>query len=410
MNRTVHKAAVAAASLILLGSLVACSSEPSTVEPSGEAGPLKIGVPLALTGSIATVGSWARAGVETAAQEINDAGGINGREVELVILDTEGNPTKAVSTVTRLINQDAVDFIVGPMTSDETLAILPMTNDANMASINGSGSAITPENAPLSFAMLLNASDQAAKMVDLAVEEFGAERVATINYSATQGQTAAKSFIESLDALGLEPVASAEYANPVTDMTPQLLSAQQGDPDMLLLFSQSGSDTGQFVLAQRALNMTDIPAIGSYASTFVAQTKGVAGEDAFEGLDSVTWSAFGACSADDVRPQATGFIDLLQSTLSADVLATMSYDYAAVWHDAVILLAAAYEETGSTDGAGIAKWLETEGPAAAEANPLIVHAGWAMSETNHFLFDADSLALVNAGTEVAPKIFQRIDC
>lgn len=408
MRKTIRKATMAIAAVGLVVSLAACSGASTPTDTATD--PIKIGIPLGITGPIAVVGTWARAGVEAAANELNDAGGIGGRQVELVFLDTEGDPTKAVSATTRLINQDQVDFIVGPMTSDETLATLPMLTTANIASINGSGSAITPENAPLSFAMLLNASDQAAKMVDFAVNRYDAKRIATVNYSATQGKTAHESFLKTLDTFGLKPVAEAEYDVPVTDMTPQMLSLKQGDPDFLLLFSQAGTDTGQFELARRGLNMEDIPAIGSYATTFAAQTMGVAGPDAYANLNSVTWSAFGACTAEDVRPQASGFIDHLESTLSAEAAATMSYDYAAVWHDAVILLGAAYEATGGSDGAAVAEWLETNGAAEAEKNPLLVHTGWSMSEKNHFLFNADSLALVNPGTEVAPKVFLRIDC
>lgn len=409
MRKTVHRATVAVAVFGLLGLLAACSGGAATPSDGSQTGPIKIGVPLGITGPAATTGSWARVGVETAADELNAAGGIGGREVELVFLDTETDPTKAVSATTRLINQDQVDFIVGPMTSDETLATLPMMNKANIASINGSSSGITPENAPLSFAMLLNSTDQSTKMVDFAVNTYGAERIGIVNYSATQGKTAHESFIKNLEEFGLEPVAEAEYDIPVTDMTPQLLSLKQGNPDLVLLTGQTGSDTGQYVLAGRGLNM-DVPTIGNYATTFSAQTMGVAGPDAYENLNAVTWSAFGACTASEVRPQATDFVDHLQATLSAEESETMSYDYAAVWHDAVILLAAAYEATESSDGAVVAEWLETNGAEEAEGNPLLVHAGWAMSAKNHFLFDADSLALVNPGTEVAPKIFQRVDC
>ncbi|MET4705171.1 ABC transporter substrate-binding protein [Frigoribacterium sp. UYMn621] len=411
MRKTIRKATMAVAVFGLVVSLAACSGGSTpTATPAAAKGPLKIGVPLGITGPAALVGTWARAGVEAAANELNRAGGIGGRKVELVFLDTETDPTKAVSATTRLINQDRVDFVVGPMTSDETLATLPMLRTANIASINGSSSGITPKNAPLSFAMLLNASDQAAKMVDFAVKKYHAKRIATANYSATQGKTAHESFLKTLDTFRLKPVAEAEYDIPVTDMTPQLLSLKQGNPDFLLLVGQTGSDTGQFELARRGLNMENIPAIGNYATTFAAQTMGVAGPNAYANLNSVTWSAFGACTAKNVRPQASGFIDHLKSTLSTKAAATMSYDYAAVWHDAVILLGAAYEATGGSDGAAVAKWLETKGAAEADKNKLLVHTGWAMSKKNHFLFNVDSLALVNPGKEVAPKIFQRIDC
>src|SRR5690554_2134363 len=126
-------AVVMAAGLVVGGA--ACSAD-----GSDDDGPIRVGVPLGLTGPAATTADWARMGVELAADEINADGGIDGREVELVVIDTELDPTKAVTAVNRLINQDDVDLIVGPMTSDETLATLPHSTRANIASINGSGS------------------------------------------------------------------------------------------------------------------------------------------------------------------------------------------------------------------------------------------------------------------------------
>src|SRR5690606_3666365 len=100
-----------------------------------------------------------------AADALNANGGINGRQVELVVVDTEADPTKANAAVTRLVQQDKVELVVGPITSDESLATMPILTQANIPSMNGSGSEITPENSPYSFAMLINAVDQGKAMV-----------------------------------------------------------------------------------------------------------------------------------------------------------------------------------------------------------------------------------------------------
>lgn len=396
--------AMGAASTLVLAA--ACGG---SGDSGGDEGPIKLGVPLALSGGAAATADWARMGVEMSVKEINADGGIDGRKVEAVYVDTELDPTKAVTVVNRLINQDKVDLIVGPITSDETLATLPMTTKANIASINGSGSEITPKVAPYSFAMLMNAEHQAQKMVEYALgDTYKASSVATLNYSATQGKTAAKAFADALKKAGKPAVGTQEFDVPVTDLAPQLLSLRKSDPDVLLSFHQTGDDTGRLVLGLRELGW-DVPVIGSYGSTFADQAKGVAGKDVYKNFKSVTWSAFSACSADDIRPASRDFIKNITAEFPDKRTANAALDYVAVYRDALFLLKAGVEGSGSTDGDKVAGWLEENGPKAAADLPL-VHEGYAMSQDNHFLMDTGSLTLVDAGDELEPGIVRRLDC
>ena len=373
-----------------------------------ESGPIKVGVPLALSGGAAATADWARMGVELSVKEINEAGGIDGREVEAIYADTELDPTNAVTVVNRLINQEDVDLIVGPITSDETLATLPMTTKANIPSINGSGSEITPDVAPYSFAMLMNAQFQAEKMVEYALGDYDADSVGTLAYSATQGKAAAAAFEEALEEAGKPAVGSQEFDVPVTDLAPQLLALRKSNPDVLLSFHQTGDDTGRLALGLRELNW-DVPVIGSYGSTFADQAKGVAGDDVFENFKSVTWSAFSACSADDVRQESSDFIAAVMEEFPEKRTANAALDYVAVYRDALFLLKAGVEGSGSTDGDKVAGWLEENGAESADDMSL-VHEGYAMIEDNHFLMDTDSLTLVDAGDELQDGIVQRLDC
>lgn len=403
MRRTTAAAGVAG----ILALTAACGGGSGDDSGSSD-GPIKVGVPLGLTGPAAATADWARMGVELAVEQINADGGIDGRQVKPVYVDTELDPTNAVTVVNRLINQDKVDIIVGPMTSDETLATLPMTTKANIASINGSGSEITPEVAPLSFGMLMNAENQAERMAQYAAEKYDAASVATLAYSGTQGKVAAKAFEPALEDLGVERTGAQAFDTPATDLTPQLLDLKSGNPDVLLSFHQTGDDTGRLVLGMRELNW-DIPVIGSYGSTFAAQAKGVAGDGTFENLKSVTWSAFSACSPDEIRPESSDFIKDVNEAFDKDRTANAAYDYVAVYRDALFLLKAGIEGSGSTDGGKVTEWLESEGAAKAPELSL-VHEGYAMSADNHFLMDTDSLTLVDAGDEIAADIVRRLDC
>src|SRR5699024_3264699 len=112
----------------------------------------------------------------------------------------------------------------------------------------------------------------------------------------------------------------------------------------------------------------------------------------------------------DISPNASAFVNQMNEKYDESLLDGLAYDYAAAYHDAVVLLAMAIESTGSTDGDVITEWLETEGPSAAEENSIIVHEDLAMSDSNHFLMDTSSMALVNPGKEMDEQIFERLDC
>lgn len=408
-NRTLRRSVAGLLTAALLGAMAACGSDPTSSSDGSEEGPIKVGVALGLTGPAAATGSWARMGVELAAEQINADGGIDGRDVKLVMADTELDPTKAVTAMNRLVGQEDVDLVIGPLTSDESLATLPIMTQAGIANINGSGSAITPEVAPLGFALLPNAVAQGERMVEVAVEDYDAKKIAIVHYNGTQGKVASASMVDALKERDMEAVTVQEFTAQSTDLTPQLLEIQASDPDVILTFNQTGADTGRIITGLRQLN-SDVPVIGSYGSTFATQTKGVAGEDAYSNLKAVTWAGFSACDEESIRPEVTDFVTAAEDMFKDEpAFETVALDYMAIWRDSLYLLAAAVEETGTTEGQAVTDWLETE--AADKADSLgLVHEGFAMSKTNHFLMDTDSLALVDPGTELAKGVFTRVDC
>ncbi len=390
--------------LALATSLVACSAGDAESDAEGV---LKLGVPLGLTGPAAGTGDWDRMGVELSVAAVNAAGGIDGRQVEAVFVDTELDPANAVTAVTRLINEDKIDFLVGPMTSDETLATLPALTKANIPTISGAGSMLDPEVAPYTFGMLLNIDYQGEKMVEYAASKFDAKRVALINYSAAQGKAAQEAIENALDEAGIELVANQEYDIPVSDLSAQVLALKKADPDLVLIVPQTGNDTGIFIKAMREASMS-VPVIGSYASTYSGQAKSVAGDDAYQDFFSVNWPGFSACTAEDVRPEAVDFIDEVTSTYSEDRTRGAAFDNIASFYDGLWLLKAGVEGSGSFDGDKVSAWLAENGTEAAKEIP-VVHDAYALTADSRFLMNTESITLVDAGTEIAPGILQRVD-
>jgi len=87
---------------------------------------IKIGAPFNLTGALSSLDAPALNGAKLAAEQINAAGGVLGKKIELVVYDTKTDPTVIASTGSQLINQDKVPVIVGFTDSDSVLALAPI--------------------------------------------------------------------------------------------------------------------------------------------------------------------------------------------------------------------------------------------------------------------------------------------
>jgi branched-chain amino acid transport system substrate-binding protein len=96
----------------------------------------KIGAVLDVSGPVSFLGQVEKNGIEQAIDEVNKAGGVNGKKLELVLYDDEGNNTRTVTAVKRLIEQDNVLVILGPTGSGNTLSAIPLVEKATVPLIS----------------------------------------------------------------------------------------------------------------------------------------------------------------------------------------------------------------------------------------------------------------------------------
>src|ERR1043165_10001045 len=114
------------ASVLIAGLLSAC-------QPQGGAGDkVRIGVVMSTTGPTANFGISSVNGIKLATEEANAAGGINGKQIDLLVQDDRSDPSEAATIVTKFVNQDMVNAVIGEVASSRSLAAAPIAQNAKI--------------------------------------------------------------------------------------------------------------------------------------------------------------------------------------------------------------------------------------------------------------------------------------
>lgn len=120
--------------------LSALAFAPEFTAPARADDAIKLGLVAPMSGPNARYGSFAMRGAELAVKEINDAGGIDGKMIELSNADSQGTPVEGVSATRRLIDQEGVSYLIGDVSSSVTLAMQPVAEDAGVLLLNAASS------------------------------------------------------------------------------------------------------------------------------------------------------------------------------------------------------------------------------------------------------------------------------
>jgi len=369
--------------------------------------PAKLGLFLELTGgSASTTSEASQFGVELAVQEINAAGGIGGRKLQIVVADTQTDATVGVGEIKRLVQQEKVDFVFGPVISQIFLAAAPVVNEAKIGTIGSTGSlTITPKFAPYYFSTLINAETQAKHMAVQAGEVLKAKSVAILSDTGAQAKDFVEAIKRELVARNIKLTGAQEYQYRATDLTPQLLALRRGAPETLLLFSSSGEDAGNALKSLGELGWK-VKVTGNWTlGAFAPIVEQVAGKENMEGVTGANYRGFTYCEGGE-KPKA--FLDLVAKARAANPSRAdrSAMTFVSLFYDATYLLKAAVEGNGGKwDGPSIAAWIEKNGK-----NVPSVSGTYNASETSHFLYDADAVVSVFPGKRGEAGTQQRPSC
>ncbi|KAF0222523.1 MAG: ABC transporter periplasmic subunit [Erysipelotrichaceae bacterium] len=219
--------------LLVLSGFTACSSKPKTI---------KIGLNLELTGEISVYGVPEKLAAEMAVAEINKAGGIDGKTVELIIYDNAYNSAKAVENSQKLIQQGVV-AILGSATSAPTLAIGPVALDSKVLTITPSGTnaKVTMNGTavnPFVFRACFIDPFQGLVLANFASDNLDAKKAVVMgSNSSDYAKDLASIFTDQFEANGGEVLGSVfYYADTDADFSAQLTAiAALGEFDVLFV-------------------------------------------------------------------------------------------------------------------------------------------------------------------------------
>ena len=190
--------------------------------------PIRIGWLAALTGPSSAPGVGFNRGVLYAADAINAAGGVNGRKIEIVTRDTQGDPTKAVNATQEMISRLKVHAIWGPTNSGEALATTPIMARSKMPDIHPCvvNSLIDPEKYPNAFRMAPSNTQWDDAVRGYCLKILKVKKIAVIGDTTGYGVTAVKQSVAGLIKDGAEVVYQNNVDATQPDMMPDMLRAR----------------------------------------------------------------------------------------------------------------------------------------------------------------------------------------
>ena len=307
-------------------------------EKVSETETIKIGGLAPLTGSLAIYGVTTTNGANLAIDEINKNGGILGKKVEYITLDTKGDSTEAVMAYNKLIDR-GVSAIIGEITSKPSLAVAEIAAQDNMPMITPTGTQVDiTEAGPSIFRVCFTNPYQGKVLAVLAKERLNADTAAImINNSSDYSDGIAKAFIEQADILGIKITAKEGYADGDKDFRAQLTKIAAEQPDVLLVPEY---------YEQASLIATQAREVGVKA-VFI-------GSDGWDGitktLDSSSYNAIensyftNHFSMQDTAPKIQNFLKSYKDIYNEDPSA-----FSALGYDAVYMVKKAVENAGSTN-------------------------------------------------------------
>lgn len=362
--------AVFLASSLVVGVLAGCGSkEKSSSEDSKE---IKIGMNLELSGGVASYGSGIDKGASLAIDEINDAGGIDGKKIKVVKIDNKSESAEATAAAIKLATKEKVVAQIGSATSGNTLASVQIANEYKMPVIGPSATSptVTVDEKTgkvneYAFRTCFIDPFQGEIAANFAADTLKVKKVAIFaDSSSDYAKGLAKAFKETMEKKGVEVVEEAAYIAKDTDFKSTLTLLKSKKPDFIYIPGYY-EEVGLIVKQARDIGL-DVPLMGGdgWDSPKMQQ---LAGDAALN--DTYFTNHYSAEDPDEKIQKFVKAFKAKNDDKTPDAFNALGYD-------TVYWLKDAIERAGSTDGEKVQK-------ALAETKDLSLVTGNFTLDKNH---------------------------
>lgn len=344
------------------------------------ADPIRIGWLSSLTGALSSAAIAENQGVQFAVEEINAAGGIGGRKLELVTYDTQGDPTKAVNFAQRLAFVDKVQFVIGPVNSGESLATVPIVAKAGIPNIviGSIDELVDAKKFPRAFRAINTNRQWIAAANDYALKTLKRSKVAVIGDTSGYGTSSAKTAAEMLEKAGVKPVFSTLVDPNKTDLTDELNKAKAAGADVIMPWSAATGLLARLLNARGDMGwkvpISGHPALMAPAIRKLLNKPEYWADTYAAGYVSTT------IGADGKLPAATkSLVDRMRPRLGGGEVDFMFW-WVALGYDTVHIVEHMVKKAGGTDPAAIQKAFET----TTDLRGVYATYAWSAEDRNGF--------------------------
>ena len=314
---------------------------------------IKLGSVLAVTGGASFLGDPEKRTLEMYVDKINAAGGVDGKQIDLFVYDSQGDPKKGVGFFTRLVDEDEVDAIIGSSTSGESMALIPLVESAEIAFISFAGATQIVDPVKTWVFKTPHTDTMACMRIFEDMKARGLSKVGLVSGTGGFGKSMRGQCLKLAPKYGMEIVADETYNAGDTDMTTQMTKIKNAPGVQTVLVAGFRSEPALVAKAHKQLGMT----IPMYQSHGVASKSFIelAG-DAAEGIRLPAASLLVADQLPDSDPNkavAMAYKTEYETTTGQPVSTFGGHAY-----DGLYLIIEAIKTAGSTDKAAVRDALE----------------------------------------------------
>jgi len=360
--------------------------------------PVRIGWLAALTGPSSAPAIGFDRGVRYAVDAINAAGGVKGRKIELVVRDTQGDPTKAVNAVQDMISRAKVHAVYGPTNSGEALATTPSMARAKMPNLCPGfvNSLIDPDKYPNAFRSAPSNSQINEAVSGYCLDILKLKDIAVISDTTGYGTTTLNDFSAAFKKRGGNVVYQAQIDATQPDVMPDMLRMKAAKAQAIAVWSVSTGMEARMMDARATLNW-DFPFIGHPAMGSGEVGQLVAKP---ENWAKVYILGFRNCSiGPDGRlpPRTQAFVDSVKGKIS---LRDTTLWWVLSGVDAINLIAKTVDTTGSSTSEAIIGYLNT----VTNYPGLYADYSWTPRQHNGFPTEEIVMSEANSQTDGAYRL------